>query len=44
MECLKRIIDRSECVMEVAFRQKEKKRATLASQRSRADAKKIRQT
>jgi hypothetical protein len=25
VECLKRIIDRSECVMEVAFRRKEKK-------------------
>ena len=44
VECLKRIIERSECVMEVAFRRKEKKRATLANQRSRADAKKIRQT
>jgi hypothetical protein len=38
VECLKRITDRSECVMEVAFRKKEKKRATLGNQRSRADA------
>ena len=43
MECLKRIIDRSECVMEVAFRRKEKKRATLGNQRSRADAQEVRQ-
>jgi hypothetical protein len=43
VECLKRIIDRSECVMEVAFRRKEKKRATLANQRSRADAQEVRQ-
>ena len=31
VECLKWIIDRSECVMEVAFRRKEEKRATLAN-------------
>ncbi len=44
VECLEWIIDRSECVMEVAFRRKEKKRATLANQRSRADAQEVRQT
>jgi hypothetical protein len=31
VECLKRITDRSECVMELAFRRKEKKRATLGN-------------
>jgi hypothetical protein len=44
VECLKRIIDCSECVMEVAFRRKEKKGATLGNQRSRADAQEVRQT